>query len=67
MAKKKAKAKVRRVLLLPSGKQYEITGEDGIYWYCGGTQFFKRLGYAVTEAATEAEPEQEPEAAETAE
>lgn len=47
MAKKNAKTVRARYLCTPDGDRLEITGEDGKYWYCSGTQFFKRLGYRV--------------------
>lgn len=60
MASKKRKPKYERYLILPDGEQLKIIGEDGIYWYCEGTQFFKRLGYKVVERKidTESQPEE---------
>lgn len=49
MAKKKVAKNVERYLVTPDGVMYKIIGEDGIYWYCEGTQFFKYLGYEVQE------------------
>lgn len=39
MAKKKEAH--TRYFVLPDGKKYKITGEDGKYWICGKTQFRK--------------------------
>ena len=59
MAKKKVTDHYEYYLILPDGAMYRITGEDGIYWYCEGTQFFKYLGYEVQRVKTpDAEEEQ---------
>lgn len=62
MAKKKAAGNYERYLITPDGGMYKIIGEDGIYWYCEGTQFFKYLGYEVQEMEIpKAEPQGEEE------
>ncbi len=49
--KKKAKeaSAVRRLFVLPDGTRYEISGENGKYVFCGGTQFRRKRGQLVTE------------------
>ena len=44
-SKKKNKTEKHWYLYTPDGTQFEITGEDGKYYYSGDTQFFKRHGY----------------------
>lgn len=45
MAKKKELAE--RLIVLPNGDEYKITGETGKYWICGDTQFFKHSNYPI--------------------
>lgn len=60
MAKKKASEEnVRHYLIEPDGMPYLIIDEDGMYWYCEGTQFFKRLGYKVVEREIDTESQTE--------
>ena len=60
MAKKKAyNENVKHYLIEPDGMPHLIIGEDGVYWYCEGTQFFKRLGYKVVEREVEEEAVEE--------
>ena len=62
MAKKKPiKGNGKRSLILPDGTKLAIAGEDGKYWYCEGTQFFKHLGYEVVEQEVEEKVEEEAE------
>lgn len=60
MAKKRNR-RVERYLLIPYDVQRRIIGEDGKYWYCEGTQFFKHLGYEVVEQEVEEKVEEEAE------
>lgn len=59
MAKKRT-GKTVRYLILPDESEFLIIDEDGMYWYCEGTQFFKSLGYKVVEREvdTESQPEE---------
>lgn len=53
MASKKKKAKAqageKKVFVLPDGKRYDVTGENGKYVFCGATQFRRARGEIVTE------------------
>lgn len=60
--KKKAKAQAgeKKVFVLPDGKRYDVTGENGKYVFCGGTQFRRARGEIVKiPVAAEAESEEE--------
>ena len=56
MAKKKKLTETARFLILPDGTEFLVTGEDGKYWYCGDTQFFKHCNFKVEERETEIIP-----------
>lgn len=58
MARKRT-TKVERYLVIPYVGEYRIIGEDGIYWYCEESQFFKFLGYEVIEREVEEEAVEE--------
>lgn len=34
-------AKTKKILLTNTGREYEITGDNGRFWVCGHTQFRK--------------------------
>lgn len=61
MASKK-KAKTKKVFVLHDGTSFDVTGEDGKFFYCGKTQFRRgsRLGeireVELSGKAEEAEP-----------
>lgn len=66
MAKKKDRQK--KIFVLPTGEQYRVTGENGVYWFCEDadgrkTQFRKAAGRGVISE----EAAKEPKAAEKAE
>ena len=56
MAKKKKSVEMERFLILPDGTEFLITGEDGVYWYSGDTQFFKHCGFEIVEREIEPAP-----------
>lgn len=61
-SKKKAKAQAgeKKVFVLPNGKRYDVTGENGKYVFCGATQFRRVRGEIVTETvAVQEAPEKE--------
>lgn len=47
--KKEKKADGKTYFVLPDGNRFEVTGENGKYVFCGGTQFRKSRGEIVTE------------------
>lgn len=59
MAKNSKAKRVKRYLVTPDGERFLIIDEDGMYWYCEGTQFFKFLGYKVIEREVEEEAVEE--------